>query len=177
MRNLHKALTIAFLPYIPIALIFSACEFRHVSQPDVDKYYNNFVRKKTVALNSSAALEVAKNALEGMGYEIQSINKEIGIVRSKPRQEVVPNVCDCGTWNLDPVHGTADSTVIINVEAVSAERSTLTIEHECFVIFSGRTRYGVTTHRESYFCASRGVIENEFWSILNRILTSRGVPQ
>ena len=177
MSKLNKDVIIRFLSYLPITLILSGCAFASVNRPSIDLYNQNIVPKETIALNSSATLDIAKDALEGMGYEIQTINKDLRLVRTKPLSVIVPNVCDCGTWNGNTISGTANSMIIVKVVAASAESSTLTIEHECFVNFAGHNLYGITTRSESYQCASRGIIEKEFWYTLNRILSSRGVPQ
>jgi len=88
-----------------------------VKRPSIDLYYQQFPQRQTFdEISTHAALDASKSALEAMGYEIQAVNADVGIVRTKVRPAVIPEVCDCGTWNLDPVRGTADSTLVINVE-------------------------------------------------------------
>lgn len=156
-----------------ISTLAVGCAFSAVKRTPVDRYSSAVSREQTVSAAPAAALDVAKSSLEAMGYEIQSVTPELGQVRTKPLAVAIPDLCDCGTWNLDPVRGTADSFFTVKVSDAVSGGSTVLIEHVCGTTFSGQNLYGATTRRESYQCASRGAIEKNFWSTFEKIQQAR----
>src|SRR5205807_6195146 len=107
----------------------------------------------------------AVRALEAMRFEVEAVTPELGTIRTREKEVAIPVVCDCGTWNFEPVQGPGSSIVIVNI----AERPAATqvaIDYQCSMAFTGHNLYGAPTHQETYRCASRGRIETEFWSTL-----------
>jgi hypothetical protein len=139
----------------------------------VNRYHSQFPREQTFALPSGASLDAATSAVQAMGWEIQAITAELGQLRTKARAVTAPEICDCGTWNMSPVRGTAESSLIIRVADAGDGQSMVSLENLCSTNFAGQNLYGATTRRESYQCASRGVIEREFWATMERIVQAR----
>lgn len=161
---------------IVMLLIFAlavSCAFSAVKRTPVDRYHGAFSREQAFSVEPAAALDIAKSSLESMGYEIQSVTPELGQLRTKALAVAIPNLCDCGTWNLDPVRGTADSFFTVKASQAASGSSMVTIEHVCGTNFAGQNLYGATTRREAYQCASRGIIENDFWVTFDKILKAR----
>ena len=157
------------------ALLVAAlgCAFSPVNKPNPALYQSAFAREQVVRGTSSDVLDAVRSALEAMGYEIQSITPELGQVLTKSQQVAIPQLCDCGTWNLDPVRGTADSLFKVTVASHVSDSATVAIEHLCGTQFAGQNLYGATTRREAYQCASRGIVEANFWSTLDKIVKAR----
>lgn len=149
------------------------CAFSAVNRTPADRYFGTFVREQAVSVEPAAALDIAKSSLEAMGYDIQSVTPELGQVRTKARAVSIPDLCDCGTWNLDPVRGTADSLFTVKASKAASGGSTVVIEHVCGTNFAGQNLYGATTRRETYQCASRGSIERDFWATFDKVLKAR----
>lgn len=156
-----------------VSTLAVGCAFSAVKRTPIDRYSRTISREQTVSVAPSSALDIAKSSLEAMGYEVQSVTPELGQVRTKALAVAIPDVCDCGTWNLDPVRGTADSFFTINVSEAVSGGATVVIEHVCGTNFAGQNLYGATTRRESYQCASRGIIEKNFWATFEKILQAR----
>jgi hypothetical protein len=125
------------------------------------------------AIDVKTALDVGKSALEGMGYEIANVNSDLGLIRTKVRPVLAPAVCDCGTWNAMKVSGSCDSVLVASAERTDDNGTALSIKHECATVFTGRNLYGGITRRETYFCASTGVVEHEFWLTLAKVMSAR----
>jgi hypothetical protein len=160
-------------PLMALIVLASGCAFSAVRRPDPDLYSSGFSREQRISISSAGALAAAKSTLEAMGYEIQSVTPELGQIRTKAVQVAIPQLCDCGTWNRDSVRGTADSILTVRVTAGGTGNSTVTIEHVCGTNFSGQNLYGATTRRETYQCASRGMVEKNFWSTFDQIVKAR----
>ena len=124
-------------------------------------------------MSPEAATDAAKGALQGMGYEIQSVTEELGQLRTKVRAVATPKTCDCGTWNGSEVSGNAESSFVVTTAAQGTEKVILRIEHTCATTFTGRNLYGGTTRQETYQCASRGIVERQFWDTLRKVLDAR----
>jgi hypothetical protein len=161
---------LAILIFLPAA---GGCAFSPVNKPNPALYQNAFAHEKSVPSAQAATLDAAKTTLQAIGYEIQSVTPEVGQILTKATTVAVPQLCDCGTWNLDPVHGTARSLFKVTVTASGSNQSTVAIEHLCDGHFIGQNLSGATTRDETYVCASRGTIENDFWSMLDKILAAR----
>lgn len=151
----------------------SGCAFSAVKRPNPGQYQSRFPLSQTISVLIPEAAEASKSSIEAMGWETLTVNAAIGIVRSKARPVVIPALCDCGTWNGSVVSGTADATLVVNLESGSAEGTTLVrLSVECVTNFAGQNLYGATTRRETYGCASKGGIENEFWATLKRVVAA-----
>lgn len=155
------------------AVTFYACAFSPVRRPEVKPHVSRAPEGMALDLSVGDAVEASKEALEAMGYEILTANPALGLVRTKVRSIPVPEKCDCGTWNASPVKGTAESTVIVNTQSEGEDKVSISISMECITNFTGQNLYGATTRRETYPCASRGIIEQEFWPTLQRILLAK----
>lgn len=160
-------------PILVLVLFSWGCAFSAVNRPVVNRYHSQFAHQQTFALPSPQSLEAAASAVQAMGWEVQAITAELGQLRTKARAVTIPEICDCGTWNMSPVRGTAESSLLIRVADADGGQSTVSIENVCATNFAGQNLYGATTRRESYQCASRGAIEREFWTTMERIVQAR----
>jgi hypothetical protein len=152
--------------------VLGGCAFSPVAKVNFDAYFAQFPREKTVPMSASEATAIAKATLEAMGYGIQSATPELGEILTKAQQVPIPAWCDCGTWNLDPVKGTADSA--IKVFLTETNQSTrIVLDHGCGTTFNGQNLNGATTVHEVYRCASRGQVETAFWEKFEKIATVR----
>jgi hypothetical protein len=156
-----------------LACCLSACAFAAVKKPNVDRYFSQFPQSQVVSLEPAAAIDASKSALEGMGYEIQAVNSDLKMVRTKARPALIPGVCDCGTWNGRQINGTGESSLMVTAERREENASLVSIRHECFTQFAGQNLYGATTRRDTYQCASNGFAEKEFWASLTKVVASR----
>jgi hypothetical protein len=153
-------------------LLLTSCAFAPVNRPNINKYSSDFSTTKTFNIPVEDLTSAAKSAIEAIGYEIQSSTPELNSFRTKVRAVIVPDICDCGTWNMRHVTGIADSSVIITVKP-SKYGNTVDIVHYCAANFTGRNLWGLPTSKDAYQCASKGVVENEFWRTLEIILDAR----
>lgn len=158
---------------LSVFVLTSGCAFSAVNRPDVSRYSNQFPRENSYQGTTQEVLDAARSSLEAMGYEILAVTEEISQIRTKVRAVTIPDYCDCGTWNLSPVTGTAESVLVTTVSDQDGDQTRVVLEHNCVTNFSGQNLYGATTRRETYQCASRGHIEKEFWRTLTRILQVR----
>lgn len=156
-----------------LAVGVSGCAFSAVRRPEINRYFDQFSRTQTFSISVGDAVMASKSSAEAMGYEILTVNSDLGLVRTKVRPVTIPDVCDCGTWNRVAINGTAESTLVVNSRPEGDNRASVSIDVQCITNFSGQNLYGATTRRETYPCASRGVIENEFWSTLGRVLKAK----
>ena len=157
---------------LALVLSLSGCAFSAVKRPNPAQYLNQFPQSQALPLSVERSAEASKSAIEAMGWETLTVNAAIGLVRSKARPVTIPNICDCGTWNGGAVNGTADATLVVNMESTGSDSTTVRISVECVTNFAGQNLYGATTRRESYACATRGAIENEFWATLKRVVAA-----
>jgi hypothetical protein len=153
--------------------LLTGCAFSPVRKVDPVQYLGSFVSDRPVPLGTQEALDAAKGAAEAMGYSTQSVTPELGQLRTAALQVQIPEVCDCGSWNLDPVRGTADSLLVVRVTAAAGGGSVVHVEHLCGTSFSGQNLYGATTRRDTYQCASRGLVEGRFLDTLTAIAAAR----
>lgn len=165
---MQKPLTIAVLA----ALFATGCAFSPVKRPNPQLFYNNFDHSRSVNLPVAEALDAARSAVEAVGFEVQSVTAELGLIRSKAMSVAIPAVCDCGTWNMSPVSGSAELALTVTVTARDAG-AMVAVEGVCGTNFSGQNLYGATTRRETYQCASRGTLEQRFWTALGQIVATR----
>lgn len=165
-------------PLLVLVVIAPGCAFSAVNRPPVNRYHSQFTREMVFALPRSTTLEVATRTLEAMGYELQAVTNELGQIRTKVRAVATPQVCDCGTWNLSPVSGSAESLLLVRITDASEGQAKVALEHMCATTFTGQNLYGATTRREVYQCASRDVVEKEFWSTMEQIVQAQDhVPE
>jgi len=144
----------------------SACAFSPVKRPtDLGPVTDTY----TYGASPEEALRAARSALEGAGYEVEVENKDLRLVRSRPRGVPTPAICDCGTWNGAKVAGTAFSQFSLTVNPEEAG-SSIAIEHRCGTNFTGQNLYGATTRAESYECASKGAPERQVMTYLEKLL-------
>ena len=153
-------------------IVLSGCAFSAVRRVNFDQYGNSYRTTKHIELEPTEALDEARSALDGIGWEIASTNADLGIIHSKPRPVTLPDVCDCGTWNGDPVHGTGDFAFVVSVTP-DGTGAKVTVDGQCMTNFTGQNLYGATTRRETYRCASRGKPENDFWTTLETVAANR----
>jgi hypothetical protein len=154
-------------------MIISGCAFSSVDRPNVNQFHNQFQQSKRLEVGKQDAIEMTKIALLSMGYEIHMADQYLGLVRTKTRNVPVPEIGDCGTWNSNIIQGAADSVLIVNIAAPSLTESDVSLDHQINTNFTGRNLYGAPTRIESYPCASKGVIENQFWTAIQKIIASR----
>ena len=161
--------------FLVITLLFllSSCAFAPVSRPDLSKYRGQFSRLQTFPVTVDEATRAAKETLEVMGWEVQTAVPKIGFVRSKTQTVPVPDFCDCGTWNGKEVRGDAEATLVVDLQPAASGKTEVELVIECILNFKGKIWYGATTRREIYACASKGFIENYFWTILSRKLEAQ----
>lgn len=157
--------------------MLAGCAFSSVTRVSPAQYAAQIKREASYSASVEQATEAAKNAIEAMGWAIQTSNPAMGVARSLVRPVTVPEVCDCGTWNGKAVAGTADSVVIVNVETAEDGLSRVKLGVECMVNFRGTNLYGVTTRQEAYACASRGSIESTFWETYERAMKAAARTQ
>jgi hypothetical protein len=134
-------------------LLLNSCAFAPVNRPDINQYSSNFSTTKSFNISVEDLTSAAKSSIEAMGYEIQSVTPELGTLRTKTRLVMIPDICDCGTWNISVISGTADSSVIIAIKPLKNE-NTVNISHYCATNFTGRNLWGAPTRKDVYQCAS-----------------------
>jgi hypothetical protein len=144
-----------------------------VNRPDPAKYAASIEKTQTLKVSDENARVASRKTLEAMGYEIQAFTPELHLVSTKPHAVGTPAVCDCGTWNGSDVSGAAQSTLKLTTQAVDDSVSVLKLEHTCAANMTGRNLYGGITHQETYQCASRGVVEKEFWNTLRTVIAAK----
>ncbi len=150
--------------------LFQGCAFSPVRRPDPLLYKDSFVGSRVIPLPYERTLEACNSAAESIGFKIHSLSKEAGVVRTVPRPAQIPEVCDCGTWNMDPVRGWGEAALVATVREQGPGKSVVTLDNECGTNFTGRNLYGIVTRQEAYRCASRGHLEKTFWDMLDQIL-------
>ena len=160
------------LSLLAVVVCLSGCAFSAVKRPNVGQYLGQFPQSESFPFTVEEGLAASKSSIEAMGWETLAVNLAIGLVRSKPRPVTTPNICDCGTWNGATISGTADATLVVNLEPGGPGRTAVRVSVECVTNFAGQNLYGATTRRETYACASRGAVENEFWATLKRVLAA-----
>ena len=158
---------------ITLFFLLSSCAFAPVSRPDLSKYRGQFSRLQTVPVTVEEGTRAAKETLEVMGWEVQAAVPKIGFVRSKTQTVPVPDFCDCGTWNGKAISADAEATLVVDVQPAGSGETTFELVFECILNFKGKNWYGATTRREIYACASKGYIENYFWTILGRTIEAQ----
>lgn len=161
---------------LAVLLLASGCAFSPVKRPDPGLYRHQIVGAKVIPLPFAATLNASKATAESIGFQIQAVSQESGVMRTTARAVQIPEVCDCGTWNLEPIRGSGYSVLIATVKEQSPGESTVTLENECGTEFTGRNLYGAVTRHEVYRCASRGQAEREFWSMLDQIVARAASP-
>ena len=152
------------IPSLAIAftVILGGCASARVDQPDVYLYPPRAHQPSRIIADSpEAAANAARNALESIGYELQSTSPERKIVQSKIRQVPVPATCDCGAFN-----GIASSSFEIRMEQIQTGKTHVTAEHVCVATLP-------PPQSRSYRCASRGGPEYEFWGAFQKFLSVR----
>jgi hypothetical protein len=155
---------------IGISFLISGCAFAPVERANADKYRSSIITSETFKISEDAAKNAVRISLRALGYEIESEIPELGLLRTKPEGVIVPDICDCGKWNGREISETASSAPQIRIDPVGPDTVTVTIIHYCSMNFTGRNLFYIPTHRESYICPSRGVIESQFWDYLHRAL-------
>ena len=155
-----------------LCMVLGACAFSPVHRPNINTYGSDFTGK-SFNVSSEAATSAARSALEAMGYEIQSVTPELGMIRTKDRLVIIPEICDCGTWNGRVISGTASSSIKLKIEARGPNEVSIQLEHICATTFTGRNLYYMPTRRETYQCASNNQTEGQFWKTLQQILDVR----
>ena len=153
-------------------LAISGCAFSAVKRPNPALYSRTIKTTEPLEVSKAEAMDAARRALKLAGYEIQADDTQLGIIRTKSAQVPIPAICDCGTWNLDPVTGMADSYFEAVVEPVDASHSLLKLTFFCGATFTGHNLYGAVTRQETYQCASRGEAEKNLWQMIDRVLRS-----
>lgn len=161
---------------LAVLLLSSGCAFSPVKRPDPGLYRNQIVGAKVIPLPFAATIDACKAAAESIGFQIHTASQESGVVRTAARAVQIPDICDCGTWNLEPIRGAGYSVLIAKVKQQSSGESIVTLENECGTEFTGRNLYGAVTRHEVYRCASRGQSEREFWSMLDQVVARAASP-
>jgi hypothetical protein len=167
MRVVSRSLSVLGL------VVLSGCAFSPVSKPDPGKYLASVAKAATYEATEAQVLDASKSSLEAMGYGIQTVNADVGLVRTQVAPILVPQNCDCGSWNLSPVSGTADSVLEVRVKTLAGGLSGVEVEHLCGTRFAGQNLYGATTVQEVYRCASRGYAEKKFLETLSVVMEKR----
>jgi hypothetical protein len=159
---------------LAVLLQLTGCAFAGVSRPNPALYASSIPRESFFKASEAQVLDAAKSALEAMGYTIQTVNNDVGLVRTNPTAILIPANCDCGTWNLSPVSGTADSVLEVRTKvSASGLVTTAQLEHLCGAHFRGQNLYGATTRDETYRCASKGFAEKKFFETLSIVMEKR----
>jgi hypothetical protein len=160
------AVTLLWLPLF-------GCAFSAVNRPNPNLYSRTIKKSETLDGTKASGMKLAKDVLGVMGYEILNSNDDLGLIQTRAASVMVPQICDCGTWNLDPVGGVAESVLKVTVQAISADKFSVDLEHVCGTNFKGQNLYGATTRQETYQCASRGSVEGKFWETLEKIVEAK----
>lgn len=155
-------------------LSLTGCAFSSVDRPNVEKFKPKITTASFPNLQKSDAMEIAGVALRSIGYEVGSATPELSEVKSVSKPAMVPQICDCGSWNGNQISGTADSMIAVTVENPGTALATLKINFVCATSFKGQNLFGATTRAETYQCASTGAIENQFLSNFGKIKAERG---
>ena len=114
-------------------------------------------------------MDIARSALQSTGYEVISFVPELGEIRTKSKPVASPGMCDCGTWNGAVVTGNAESVFIVTAKNQTDGKVGVKAGFGCATTFSGTNLYGAVTKVETFNCASRGVIEGQFWEKFREI--------
>jgi hypothetical protein len=153
--------------------VLSGCAFSPVSKPDPGRYLATVPRAATFEATEAQVIDACKSALEAIGYSVQTANADVGLVRTQVAPILVPQNCDCGSWNLAPVTGTADSVLEVRVKSLAGGLTGVEVEHLCGTRFAGQNLYGATTVQEVYRCASKGFAEKKFLETLSVVMEKR----
>ena len=158
-----------FLYLFAAVVGLAGCAFSPVEKAPITKYVDSQEVKEFSGLSKDAAMDIARSALQSTGYEVISFVPELGEIRTKTRLVATPAQCDCGTWNGNVVSGNADSVFIVTAKNQGENKVGVKAGFGCAVTFSGKNLYGAVTKVESYNCASRGVVEGQFWERFREI--------
>jgi len=176
-QNSENVMNIIRLASLSLGFAFvSGCAFSSVDRVDINAYTAGITTSQSFNISPDDATNTTKSTLEAIGYEIQSVTPELGLVRTRGRPVLVPDVCDCGKWNGRTIAGTGMSVIKFTTEPSGAEETSFRLEHSRTTKFTGKNFFGDTTREETYQCASRGIAEAQFWETLRRIVAKRAKP-
>lgn len=149
--------------------VLSGCAFSPVERVPVTKHFDSQAAIEFSGITKDAAMDIARSALQSSGYEVISFVPELGEVRTKSKIVPTPAMCDCGTWNGTVISGNAESVFVVIAKNQSDGKVAVKAGFGCATTFSGKNLYGVVTKVESYSCASRGIVEGQFWEKFREI--------
>ena len=158
--------------FLVLTSFLSGCAFSPVTRPNPAQYLGQFRQQDTFSDTVENGTDAAKATIEALGWEILTTNPDLGLARSKTRKVIIPDVCDCGSWNGGTIAGTADGVLVVNLESKGQNESTVKVSLECVTNFTGRNLHGATTRQETYACASRGIVEGQFLDTFSRVLSA-----
>jgi hypothetical protein len=146
-------------------LALCGCAFSPVNRPALDKHAASITPAKSFPITAEAALRAAEVSIIDIGYTVDVVTPEVGGLRSKVLSVTIPGPCDCGTWNGNEITGAAAS--MLQVRAIhDGQETSVQLTHTCVVEFTGKNIYQMPTRRETYPCASTGVVERKFWDLM-----------
>jgi hypothetical protein len=149
-------------------LLLAGCAFSSVERPNLDKYQSLVRTSESFKISEAGATRAAEISLKALGYDVDTSIPELGLLKTKPRQVIASDVCDCGKWNGREISGTASSLLQIQFDREAPDAVTVKIKHVCATEFTGRNLFGIPTHHETYQCASRGIVESKYWDLMRR---------
>jgi hypothetical protein len=155
-------------------MFLTGCAFSPVDRPSIEKYKPKVIVAAFPRMLKSDGMDISAAALRSVGYEVGASTPELGEVKSTARNVMVPQLCDCGSWNGTQITGTAESMISITVEDHGTESAVLKINHVCATNFKGQNLFGATTRNETYQCASTGSMENQLLDNFRKIKSERG---
>ncbi|MEI8122743.1 MAG: hypothetical protein WCI20_11880 [bacterium] len=153
----------------------SGCAFAPVDKPNIEKHGPRIVEVAFPNLKGADGLSIAEATLKSIGFEVAAMTAELNEVKTKTKPAMIPQICDCGSWNGNQITGTADSVMAVTVQNSGTVQANLKINFVCAASFKGTNLWGVTTRAETYQCASTGALEKQFVENFTKIKAARGL--
>lgn len=165
-KPIHNTI-LAIILFIFVLPLLAACAFAPVDRPVIND--NAGSQQRFVNLSPDQAFEVAELAAKSMGYEILTLNKAKGYLKTSAKSIPVQGNADCGAWHGVPVHGTMATVLLVKVVDLKGNQSSVSVLGFYAVKFQGRNLYGMVTREETYRCASLGSLENTYLEVFTRL--------
>ena len=154
---------------LALAGALEACAFSAVKRPTIP---SDPSISQVVPGVGERLFDASRLAIESMGFGVAFEDRTTGLLNTKLLVVPVADNCDCGTWNGRPVTGQSDLALTIRTAPAGTSTSTVTVQADYSVRFTGRNLYGQVTRDEFYRCRSLGRKEQEFLDKLRHYLAS-----